>query len=257
MVNGLKKKQTMTIVKDFVKDELFVKRKTLLNLLIMSTCVENQYLAYLLYDLMSNDTNGVVDTQEQIMIYDSFPHCIKLCFKTAMKQTLQYTTELSNFDFNKVPLEQQICLMNASDNVKEKAMTKYKEVKSKSDDGGTKARSYLEGLLKIPFNIYKKEPILHVVNNLRELILIDKDLIDVKNAEIDHIENITIVHVIKLLTYLKSSIFLSFKEEQVKKNILKLFAKLDKSQSEIAIKHINDILVTNAYSKGNIVTLTF
>lgn len=242
MVNGFKKKQTVTIVKDFVKDELFVKRRTLLNLLIMSTCVENQYLAYLLYDLMSNDTNGVVDTQEQIMIYDSFPHCIKLCFKTAMKQTLQYTTELSNFDFNKVPLEQQICLMNASDNVKEKAMTKYKEVKSKSDDGGTKARSYLEGLLKIPFNIYKREPILHVVNNLRELILIDKDLTDVKNAEIDHIENITIVHIIKVLTCLKSSILDSFKEEQLKKNILKLFTKLDKSHTENLIQDINNII---------------
>ena len=242
MVSGFKKKQTMTIVKDFVKDELFVKRKTLLNLLIMSTCVENQYLAYLLYDLMSNDTNGIVDTQEQIMIYDSFPHCIKLCFKTAMKQTLQYTTELSNFDFNKVPLEQQICLMNASDNVKEKAMTKYKEVKSKSDDGGTKARSYLEGLLKIPFNIYKREPILHVVNNLRELILIDKDLIDVKNVEIINIDNITIVHIIKLLTHLKSSIFDSFKEEHLKKYILKLFSKLDKAHTENVIQDINSVI---------------
>jgi hypothetical protein len=35
-----------------------------------------------------------------------------------MKKTIQYTNELSNFDINKIPLEQQICLLKASDSVK-------------------------------------------------------------------------------------------------------------------------------------------
>ena len=65
-----------------------------------------------------------------------------------MKNTIQYTTELTHFDVNKIPLEQQICLMNTSDHVKEKAMTKLKEVKAKSEDTGSKARQYLDGLLK-------------------------------------------------------------------------------------------------------------
>ena len=30
-----------------------------------------------------------------------------------MKQTITYTNSLSNFDNNKIPLEQQICLMKA------------------------------------------------------------------------------------------------------------------------------------------------
>lgn len=42
-------------------------------------------------------------------------------------------------------------------------MLKLKEVKSKSEDSGSKARQYLEGLLKIPFGIYKNEPILSVM----------------------------------------------------------------------------------------------
>ena len=49
-----------------------------------------------------------------------------------MKKTIQYTNELSNFDINKIPLEQQICLLKTNDNVKEKAMMKLKEVKAKS-----------------------------------------------------------------------------------------------------------------------------
>ena len=39
-------------------------------------------------------------------------------------------------------------------------MIKLKEVKSKSDDTCSKARHYIDGLLKIPFNIYKNEPIM-------------------------------------------------------------------------------------------------
>ena len=60
--------------------------------------------------------------------------------------------KMVNFDINKIPLEQQICLLKANDNVKEKAMMKLKEVKAKSEDSGSKARQYLDGLLKIPFN---------------------------------------------------------------------------------------------------------
>ena len=47
--------------------------------------------------------------------------------------------------------------MKADKSVKERAMMKLKEVKSKSEDSGSKARQYLEGLLKIPFGIFRKE----------------------------------------------------------------------------------------------------
>ena len=91
-----------------------------------------------------------------------------------MKTTIKYTKTLSNFDTNKIPIEQQICLMKVKDTVKEKAMLKLKEVKAKSEDSGSKARQYLEGLLKIPFGIYKKEKILSVMDeinsNFKELV---------------------------------------------------------------------------------------
>ena len=41
--------------------------------------------------------------------------------------------------------------MKANDSIKEKAMIKLKEVKSKSEDSGSKARQYLEGLLTYSF----------------------------------------------------------------------------------------------------------
>ena len=83
-----------------------------------------------------------------------------------MKSTIHYTKNLSNYDSNNIPLEQQICLLKAPDGVKEKAMTKLKEVKAKSEDSGSKARQYLEGLLKIPFGIYRKEKLLSYMDNI-------------------------------------------------------------------------------------------
>jgi len=162
--NNIKQKTISQNIKDFIADDIYSKRNTMIYLLINSNNYENQYLVYLLYDLLSNDTNGNIDTEEQIILLDSLPWNIKKVFKCAMKKTIQYTNELSNFDMNKIPLEQQICLLKASENVKEKAMMKLKEIKSKSEDSGSKARQYLDGLLKIPFSIYKREPILHLMD---------------------------------------------------------------------------------------------
>jgi endopeptidase La len=167
----LKQKPLNNLVKDFVINDLFNKRNTIIQLLINSVNHENKYLAYLLYDLLSNDNNGSIDTTEQTNILDSFPWEIKSYFKDAMKKTIEYNNELSNFDVNKIPLEQQICLLKVNDNVKEKAMMKLKEVKAKSEDSGSKARQYLDGLLKIPFNIYMKEPIMNLMGQNNKLFI--------------------------------------------------------------------------------------
>ena len=121
-----------------------------------------QYIAYLLYDLLTTDSNNMIDSKEQTLLYDSLPNAYKKYFKDAMNNTLSYTEELYNFS-NNIPLEQQICLMKVNETVKEKAMTKLKEVKSKSDDTGSKARQYLEGLLRIPFGEYTKEEIMEYI----------------------------------------------------------------------------------------------
>jgi ATP-dependent Lon protease len=167
--NSIRNRHLSQIVKEFIVDDMFTKRTTLIQLLLKTSSYENQYLAYLLYDLLSNESNGNIDTQEQVVIFDSFPSNIKKLFKLAMKRTIKYTNELSNFDVNKIPIEQQICLMNAPDSVKEKAMIKLKEIKSKSDDSGSKSRQYLEGLLKIPFGIYRREKMLDVIDETKTL----------------------------------------------------------------------------------------
>ena len=165
----IKQKTIAQIVKEFVNSELYGQRTTLIQLLIKGNENEFQYLAYLLYDLLSNENNGNIDTLEQTLLYDSLPWTIKKYFQYAMKQTIQYTNSLYNFDNNKIPLEQQICLLKANENVKEKAILKLKEIKAKSEDSGTKARQYLDGLLKIPFGIVREEYILTLVGDTHQI----------------------------------------------------------------------------------------
>ena len=164
--NLIKKKTISQVIKEFISDDLYQQRKTLILLLIKNNDPEFQYLAYLLYDLLSAENGNSYDTLDQTILFDSLPWPIKKYFRDAMKTTIKYTKNLSNFDVNKIPIEQQICLMKADDKVKEKAMLKLKEVKAKSEDSGSKARQYLEGLLKIPFGIFRNEKILTLMNDI-------------------------------------------------------------------------------------------
>ncbi len=163
-VKILKKKSISKICREFMGLDFFEQREIIYQLLIFSEDFELQFIAYLLYDLLSfNNSNE--ESVEQELLYDSLPSVIKSQFKGAMKETIKYTTRLTNPDIqNSLPIEQRICLLKTNDNVKEKAMTKLKELKSKSEDSGSKARQYLDGLLKIPFGLYREEPIMEISN---------------------------------------------------------------------------------------------
>lgn len=163
-VRAVKSRSLSQVVNDFLKAGISRKRDMLIQLLIHSNDNESMYLAYLLYDTLSDEDGDKVSIQDTI--YNSLPWVIKSKFKCAMKKTIDYTNALINYDVsNNLPIEQRICLMKCSDKVKEKAMVKLKEVKSKTDDSATKSRQYLDGLLNIPFGIYKREQIFDVIDD--------------------------------------------------------------------------------------------
>ena len=242
----LKQKLLSQIVKDFLSSELYEKRELLIHFLINSLNYDNKYIAYLLYDLISNDVNGKIDTYEQMILIDSFPWSIKQYFRDAMKKTVQYTNEISNFDINKIPLEQQICILKTNDTVKEKAMMKLKEIKAKSEDSGSKARQYLDGLLKIPFSIYKKEPIMNVMNETKyifnNLIQTHGNILS-QNAIIK--ENYTSIEIIQYLKkYKNKTHFENIITEEVIKSYFDTIDP-DKSTLVAIILEMNDFILSH------------
>ena len=229
-----------SMVQDFIGSDLFQQRSILIQLLLNNDKNEMQYIAYLLYDLLSPENPNQNDSSEQKLLYNSLTWKCKSYFKDAMSKTIEYTSNLSNFDNNKIPLEQQICLMKASDTVKEKAMQKLKELKSKSEDSGSKARQYLDGLLKIPFGIYKEEYIMSkkheissVFNNLTETF----KTVDIKNINNKIIEN-----------YIISSKELIKLDNYNTLEILNIINKIDKNllpSFNLLIENIINIILTS------------
>jgi len=235
-VNNINKKPLLQVINEFNEKEMIDKRRTLMTLLINAN-ENSHYLAYLLYDLLSNDIHGMIDTYEQTTIYDSLPFTIKKYFREAMKYIMCYANKLSKIENTKISLEQRICLMKTDDTVKEKAMVKLKEVKLKTEDtgSGSKAMHFIDGLLKIPFGVYREEQILREIPCIISLF---NDLIKHLNTFTPHVKlpfsiktNYTSIEVYKFLHLLKNNyknevymyIWASFKTalgSMSKKNIL-------------------------------------
>ena len=172
-VNMVKQNKLDITIKKFLDLDIYFQRNMLINLLLYDNDDEIQYICYLLYDLITtNDCENENDKYERQYIYESLPWKIKQYFKDVVKYTIKYTNDMmQKYDVQKITLEQQIFVMKASDNVKEKAMLKLKEVKGKTDEMGLKAKQFLEGLLKIPFGVYREEPILKKVKDLNALFV--------------------------------------------------------------------------------------
>ena len=188
------------LVQDFISFDLYNQRAMLIQLLLINNKADNLYIAYILYDILSNDKSA--SANEQIKIYNSLNWNCKKQLKNALQKTVEYTNELLNFETTKIPLEQSIYFMKANINVKEKALQKLKEIKSKSEDTGSKARQYLDGLLKIPFAIYKEEEILKIKYEISSLLnniinpLKDSNFLQLsKNRDISNI--LTTIHSMK------------------------------------------------------------
>ena len=133
--------------------------------------------------------------------------------------------------------------MKASDSVKEKAMLKLKEVKAKSEDSGSKARQYLDGLLKIPFGIYKKESILSIIPEINEKFktMVSEIIDNGEDINIPKKDKYSTLEIEKYTKYLEKDYF----NEKYKSSLEKLiesmtYGKRDKLVSNICL--INSIL---------------
>jgi endopeptidase La len=254
-INLIKQRSIADTVKEFLGSDLYIQRTILIQLLLKHTDNEYKYLAYLLYDLLSTDNTSTADSHEQRIIYDSFPWTVKKFFKDAMKCTIQYTNDLSNFDSNKIPLEQQICLMKVGDNVKEKAMVKLKELKSKSEDSGSKARQYLDGLLKIPFGIYKSEELLDSIKKLKEGFVsfiggINKDILSKEDINVKSCYSLAEIN--KICSKLKSGSAVTI-EETYKDDVCARIVDGKREKLIANIAYVNGLIKKHQHSISKLV----
>jgi ATP-dependent Lon protease len=168
--NGFNSESLTKVANDFMSAELYSQRARLMAMIVGAETQEHRYIVNLLYELLGMGYNGIGPSPEQSDLLSSFPWSIRCYFSVIANQSSEYTKNLSTeFDPKQIPYEKRICLMKTSDEVKNKAMVKLKEVRSKNEDTGSKARAYLDGLLDIPFGEFRHEEILDVTKQCTSL----------------------------------------------------------------------------------------
>lgn len=120
--------------------------------LLLSKHPEVQYYTHTLYDLLALSQKS----DPSIQLFDVLPILLKQKLNHAMDPTASWNVPTGAM----LSLEQQVLLIRGPPMVKEKAMAKLKEYKSKSEEMTGKSRQYLEGLVRIPFYVFRHEPVL-------------------------------------------------------------------------------------------------
>ena len=99
-------------------------------------------------------------------------------------------------------------------------MDKYKEIVHKGNENTSKSQQYLDGLLKIPFEIFKKEHIIIFLNEFKlkisnfliylnqETKSYEKDITLIENNHIDNLKKCSIEYSKKILTSKNINYFL-------------------------------------------------
>merc|ERR1711871_598453 len=162
-LNRLKNKTLSQLVKEFTKSTIEKQRNTVI-LLLLSNNDDDNFLAHILYDMIVNDSYLLKAQPNSNFIYKSLHWSMQKKLKLTKKKV--ETDKKKSMTEEDIPYDKRISLMKTTEKVKNKAREKLKEM-SGTRESSSKAQHYLEGLLKVPFGVYKKESILSFLSDFK------------------------------------------------------------------------------------------
>ena len=165
LFNKIKIETISSLVKMFLSCTPFKQRQILISLFLDGDNSHFNYLSFLLFDLINNDSFILKATPVSEEIYNSFHWSIKKNFRINFSKYKSKNDFTKNFNENTIPYDKRINLMKTDDQVKAKAFNKLKEIENNRSDS-SKSTQYLDGLLKIPFGIFRKEYIFGCLEGL-------------------------------------------------------------------------------------------
>jgi len=156
MINLYKDKKLSNLVKDFLITNPENQRYIISLLLNGNT--DQIYLGHLLFDLITAENAGLGNNLNAMLILKTLSWKLQKDIKDNCKFIESMENKLKNYDEEQIPYDKRITYMKVDDKVKLKAMEKYKEIQnSKNGETNAKSAQYLDGLLKIPFGIFRNE----------------------------------------------------------------------------------------------------
>jgi ATP-dependent Lon protease len=158
------------MVKMFLSSSIHEQRDILTLFLLTEEDSDTQYLAYLMYDMISQESYLLKPQPLAENIYNNLHWIVQRRFKVVL-ESIQMERGTREFNEQDIDYESRIRLMKAAPEVKQKAHDKLKEIRSKNNDNSHKALQYLEGLLRVPFGIFRREQIFVEMDAMRTILL--------------------------------------------------------------------------------------
>jgi len=248
-VNNVKKTSLENTIKKFLELDAYSQRNMIINLLLYIEDSEIQYICFLLYELIIVNSLDTPDQNDQKQIYNTLPYPIKTVFKDIIKSSTKNAIDnMQKYEKKTISFEQQIHILKANDIVKEKAMLKLKEIKAKTEETSIKAKQYLEGLLKIPFGIYREEPVLTKMKEMNKSFeqIINNIMKFFTDVKIPKKKTYTVTEISKYINYIEE-----FINTNVLENVIKILENKTSKELSQLIKYINSIKKDKKISVGN------
>ena len=154
-------KNLNTIINEFLLASKY-RKIDILNIFLCGTETDNK-LAYLLYDILKlKDKKGLTNEIYNVLHYTQKDKLNQI--KSVMEEEESNLFKLSGSD---ISYERRINLLNVNEDIKAKAVDKLKSIKN-NFQGDNKAQSWLDGLLKIPFGVFKENRLMTFKEEFRQ-----------------------------------------------------------------------------------------
>ena len=96
-IEKLKKKTISSLVKEFLVADITKQRDVLTLFLLMKDDIDTQYLAYLMYDMITNESYLLKPQPLAEQVFNSLHWSVQKLFKVAIKKINKITDKLLNF----------------------------------------------------------------------------------------------------------------------------------------------------------------
>jgi ATP-dependent Lon protease len=150
---AIQEKSLLPLINEFLLASKY-RKIDILTLLLMSNEDDNK-LAFILFDIFkAKDKKNV-----SIEVYQSLHYSIREMLDITKNKVEKEENDLTKILDSEIPYERRINLLKVSDDVKAKAMEKLKSIKT-NQQGDSKAQSWLDGLLKLPFGEFSQNEII-------------------------------------------------------------------------------------------------
>jgi len=125
-------------------------------------------LASTMYDIIAN--HGVVHRRDVTDAIDLLPWEVQ----RRIRNIRDYVYKKRPIHKKEIPREAQLQILPVDDSTKQVVYSRMHEANSRGGDSSTKAASWVNGFFRIPFGVYRKEPVLmrreQTLNYIRDLL---------------------------------------------------------------------------------------